>query len=80
MLDKIKKGADGAIDVGIKLISLGIILQIVFGNKVAFLGGNIIGEITNIVWALGSAGLAGIIAAGIIWRLLDKDIKDDLSS
>ena len=54
MLDKVMKGADGAIDVGIKLISLSIILQVIFGSKVA--------------------GLAGIIAAGIIWKLLDKDI------
>ena len=74
MLEKIKQGADGAIDVGIKLISLSIVLQIIFGSKVAFLTGNVIGSILDIVWTLGNAGLAGIIAAGIIWKLLDKDI------
>ena len=74
MLEKIKQGADGAIDVGIKLISLSIVLQIIFGQKVAFLTGNVIGSILDIVWTLGNAGLAGIIAAGIIWKLLDKDI------
>ena len=37
MLDKIMKGADGAIDVGIKLISLSIILQVIFGAKVVTL-------------------------------------------
>jgi len=78
MLEKIKNGADGAIDVGIKLISLSIILQIIFGSKVAFLTGNVIGSILDIVWTLGNAGLAGLIAAGIIWRLLDKDIVDEL--
>jgi len=78
MLDKIKNGADGAIDVGIKLISLSIILQIIFGPKVAFLTGNVIGSILDIVWTLGNAGLAGLIAAGIIWRLLDKDIVNEL--
>jgi len=74
MLDKILKGADGAIDVGIKLISLSIILQVVFGSKVAFLTGNVIGSILDIVWTLGNAGLAGIIAAVLIWKLLDKDV------
>ena len=74
MLEKIKNGADGAIDVGIKLISLSIVLQIIFGQKVAFLTGNVIGSILDIVWTLGNAGLAGIIATGIIWKLLDKDI------
>jgi hypothetical protein len=79
MLDKIMKGADGAIDVGIKLISLSIILQVIFGQKVAFLTGDVIGSILQIVWTLGNAGLAGIIAAGIIWKLLDKDITKELS-
>ena len=78
VLDKIMKGADGAIDVGIKLISLSIVLQIIFGSKVAFLTGNVIGSILDIVWTLGNAGLAGLIAAGIIWRLLDKDITNNL--
>jgi hypothetical protein len=74
MLEKMLKGADGAIDVGIKLISLSIVLQIIFGSKVAFLTGNVIGSILDIVWTLGNAGLAGLIAAVIIWKLLDKDI------
>jgi len=79
MLEKIKNGADAAIDVGIKLISLSIVLQVIFGQKVAFLTGDVIGSILNIVWTLGNAGLAGIIAAGIIWKLLDKDITSELS-
>ena len=74
MLDKIMRGADCAIDVCIKLISLSIVLQIIFGNQVAFLTGDVIGSILDIVWTLGNAGLAGIIAAVIIWKLLDKDI------
>ena len=74
MLDKIMRGDDGAIDVGIKLISLSIVLQIIFGNQVAFLTGDVIGSILDIVWTLGNAGLAGIIAAVIVWKLLDKDI------
>jgi len=79
MLDKVMKGADAAIDVGIKLISLSIILQVIFGSKVAFLTGDVVGSILTIVWTLGNAGLAGIIAAGIIWKLLDKDITNELT-
>ena len=78
MLEEIKNGADGAIDIGIKLVSLSIILQIIFGTKVAFLTGNVIGAVLDIVWTLGNAGLAGIITALIIWRLLDKDIVNEL--
>jgi hypothetical protein len=79
MLEKIKNGADAAIDVGIKLISLSIVVQIIFGAKVAFLTGDVISSILNIVWTLGNAGLAGLIAAAIIWKLLDKDITKELS-
>ena len=79
MLEKIKGIADGAIDVGVKLISLSIVLQIIFGQKVAFLTGNVIGSILDIVRTLGGAGLVGLIAAGIIWKLLDKNITNGLS-
>ena len=78
MLDKIMGGADAAINVGIKLISLAIVLQVVFGHSVPFLGGNVIGTIIDIVHQLGRAGIVGLIATLIIWRLLDDDIKNDL--
>ena len=79
MIEKIIKGADLSINLGIKLISLAIVLQIVFGHSVPFLGGNVIGTIIGIVGQLGAAGLVGIIAAIIIWRLLDDDIRKELS-
>jgi hypothetical protein len=78
MLEKMKSWSDGAIDVGIKLISLSIVLQIIFGSKVAFLTGNVIASILDIVWTLGGAGLAGLITAGIVWKLLDKDITNQM--
>ena len=52
MLDKIMKGADASIGLGIKLISLAIVLQIVFGHSVPFLGGNVIGTLISIVHQL----------------------------
>ena len=79
MLDKIMKGADASISIGIKLISLAIVLQIVFGHSVPFLGGNVIGTIIEIIGQLGAAGLVGLIATLIIWRLLDDDIRKELS-
>ena len=79
MLDKVMSIADASINVGIKLISLGIVLQIVFGHSVPFLGGNVIGTIIGIIGELGAAGLVGLIAAAIIWRLLDDDIRKELS-
>ena len=79
MLSKIMGMADVAINLGIKLISLAIVLQIVFGHSVPFLGGNVIGTIIGIIAQLGAAGLVGLIAAVVIWRLLDDDIRKELS-
>ena len=79
MLDKVMSIADASINVGIKLISLAIVLQIVFGHSVPFLGGNVIGTIIDIISQLGGAGLVGLLAAVVIWRLLDDDIRKELS-
>jgi hypothetical protein len=79
MMEKITKVADLAINLGLKLISLAIVLQVVFGHSVPFLGGNVIGTIIGIVGELGAAGLVGLIATLIIWRLLDDDIRKELS-
>ena len=79
MLSKIMGMADVAISLGIKLISLAIVLQIVFGHSVPFLGGNVIGTIIGIIHELGAAGLVGLIATLIIYRLLDDDIRKELS-
>tara|TARA_Y100001951_G_scaffold34562_1_gene27232 strand:+ start:208 stop:450 length:243 start_codon:yes stop_codon:yes gene_type:complete len=79
MLSKIMGIADASINIGIKLISLAIVLQIVFGHSVPFLGGNVIGTIIGIISELGAAGLVGLIATVIIWKLLDDDIRKELS-
>ena len=79
MLDKVMSIADASINVGIKLIRLAIVLQVVFGHSVPFLGCNVIGTIIGIINQLGSAGLVGVLSALIIWRLLDDDIRKELS-
>jgi len=79
MMERITKVADLAINLGVKLISLAIVLQVVFGHSVPFLGGNVIGTIIGIIHELGAAGLVGLIATLIIWRLLDDDIRKELS-
>jgi len=73
MLDKITGGVAAATGIGISLISLAIVLQVVFGGTVPFLGGDVIGTITGIVQQLGEAGLVGLISALIVWKLLTSD-------
>jgi hypothetical protein len=73
MLDKILNGVRGATEAGVSLIALAIVLQIIFGGTVPFLGGDVVGTIIGMVGQLGSAGLVGLVAAGLLWKLFDKD-------
>ena len=52
---------------GVKLIAMGVVLQILFGAAVPFLGLDVVGAITNFVGALGEKGLVGLIALAVIY-------------
>ena len=54
-------------EAGVGLLALGIILQVIFGNVVPFVGGDIVGNITAIVASLGEQGLVGLVALGVIY-------------
>lgn len=73
MLDKILSGVRGATEAGVSLIGLAIVLQVVFGGSVPFLGGDVIGTIISIVSQLGAAGLVGLISAVVLWKLFTRD-------
>jgi len=79
MLETIMRSADAAINVGIKLISLAIVLQVVFSDVPFLGGGDVIGTLIGIVGQLADNGLVGLLAALLIWRLLDSDVKKELS-
>jgi hypothetical protein len=53
--------------VGIKLISVAVVLQILFGAAVPFLGLDVIANITKIVASLGSQGLVGLVAVAVLY-------------
>jgi|TARA_B110000503_G_C6906922_1_gene313032 hypothetical protein len=54
-------------DLGIKLISVAVVLQILFGASVPFLGIDVIANITKIVASLGSQGLVGLVAVAVLY-------------
>jgi hypothetical protein len=60
------------IDLGVKLIAAGVILQILFGAAVPFLSIDVTGSIVKFVTALGSQGLVGLVALGVIYWSFTK--------
>ena len=63
----------GIIDLGIKLIAAGVILQILFGAAVPFLAIDVTASLLKFVGALGSHGLVGVAARGVsYWSFTKK--------
>ena len=72
MLDQILGAVKKFTEIGIALLALGIVMQVIFGKVVPFVGGDIIAHIVNLVAVLGSNGLVGLIAVGVIWAVFKR--------
>ena len=72
MLNTAKRFLSEVLDLGLLLIGVAVVLQIIFGRIVPFVGGDIVGNIINIIQQLGDGGLVGLIAAGILLYLINK--------
>ena len=53
-------------ELGISIIALGVVLGILF-DDIPFLPVDVTGNVIQFVNALGSQGLVGLVALGIIW-------------
>ena len=73
MLDQILGAVKKFTEIGIALLALGIVMQVIFGKVVPFVGGDIIGNITSIVATLGAQGLVGLAAVGVIYAIFNKN-------
>ena len=72
ILDQILGAVKKFTEIGIALLALGIVMQVIFGKVVPFVGGDIIAHIVNLVAVLGSNGLVGLVAVGVIWAIFKR--------
>jgi len=72
MLEKINSWMKAGTETGIALIALAIVLQVIFGSVVPFVGGDVVGNITGIVAGLGSQGLVGLAAVAVIYAIFNR--------
>jgi len=75
ILDQILGAVKKFTEIGIALLALGIVMQVIFGTVVPFVGGDIIGNITDIVATLGAQGLVGLAAVGVIYAIFTGQQK-----
>ena len=73
MLDTVKNALRQISEVGLLLIAAAVILEIIFGSSVPYIGIGILDNITALARELGEQGLVGIISIGIIvWLYLRR--------
>ena len=72
LFDKAKGCIVRITELGLLLVALGIVLQVLFGTAVPFLGGDIVGNLIKLVSALGSNGVVGLVAIAVILWLFNR--------
>lgn len=75
-MDKAFEMASGllshVVDLGVKLIAAGVVLQILFGAAVPFLSIDVVASVVKLVTALGSQGLVGLVSIAVIYWAFNK--------
>ena len=69
MMDTVKSFLRSIMDVALVVIPLSVVLGLIFGPSVPFIGTAVVGNISDLVSSLGGNGLVGIIVLGILWTL-----------
>ena len=72
MLEKAIGWIRSLTEAGLALIALGVVLQIIFGAAVPFLGIDVIGSVVGLVKQLGGEGLVGLAAIWVLWGIYSK--------
>ena len=73
MLDNVKGWLKEIAEVGMLVIAVAVVLELIFGWAVPFIGIGILDNITALTAQLGSEGLVGIITIGlVVWLYMRR--------
>ncbi len=65
MYETVKGWLGRLLEFGLMLLALGILLQLLFGPSVILLTGDVVGNLIDLIQALGDRAFVGLIALGI---------------
>jgi len=68
-MDTVKSFLRSVMDMAMVIIPLSVVLGVIFGPAVPFIGADVIDNLSAIIADLGGSGLVGIIVLGILWSL-----------
>ena len=72
MLDNVKGWLKEIAEIGLLVIAVAVVLEIIFGSTVPFIGIGILDNITALTSQLGSDGLVGLITIAIVLYLWQR--------
>ena len=72
MVEKVLGWIRSITEIGLALIALGVVLQIIFGSAVPFLGLDVVGSVVALVKQFGSEGLVGLVSIWVLWGICSK--------
>ena len=72
MVDKALGWIRQLTELGLAVIALGVVLQIIFGAAVPFLGLDVVGAVVALVKQFGNEGLVGLVAVWVLWGIDSK--------
>ena len=71
-MDTVKNFLRGVMDIALVVIPLSVVLGLIFGPAVPFIGADTVANISALVSDLGGGGLVGIITLGILYALFRR--------
>ncbi len=72
MIDKALGWIRQLTELGLAVIALGVVLQIIFGAAVPFLGIDVVAAVVGLVKQLGAEGLVGLVSVWVLWGIYSK--------
>jgi len=72
MIDNISNWLRSVINLALIIIALGVVLQVLFPQALVFIESDVTGNLIGLINKFSGAGLVGLIAAGIVYSLMQK--------
>ena len=72
MMNTVKSFLSSVMDIAMTIIPLIVVLGVIFGDAIPFVGFSVVDNISMLINQLGSGGLVGVITLGILYALFRR--------
>ena len=72
MMNTVKSFLGSVMDIAMTIIPLIVVLGVIFGDAIPFVGFDVVDNISMLINQLGSGGLVGVITLGVLYALFRR--------